>query len=51
MFPVKQGLKEITYGANAEIVWRCVRSPELQEVNYVRIEEMKRCIDKTNSLL
>lgn len=37
-FSVKQGLKEITYGANAEIVWRCVRSPELQEVNYVRIE-------------
>ena len=37
-FLVKQGLKEITYGANAEIVWRCVRSPELQEVNYVRIE-------------
>ena len=35
---VNQGLKEITYGANAEIVWRCVRSPELQEVNYVRIE-------------
>ena len=37
-FLVKQGLKEITFGANAEIVWRCVRSPELQEVNYVRIE-------------
>ena len=37
-FLVKQGLKEITFGANAEIVWRCVRSPELQEVNYVLIE-------------
>lgn len=37
-FLVKQGLKEITFGANAEIVWRCVRSPELKEDNYVRIE-------------
>ena len=37
-FLVKQGLKEITFGANAEIVWRCVRSPGQQEANYVRIE-------------
>ena len=37
-FLVKQGLKEITFGANAETVWRCVRSPGQQEANYVLIE-------------
>lgn len=37
-FFVKQGLKEITFGTDAEIVWRCIRSPQKQEVNYVRIE-------------
>ena len=37
-FLVKQGLNEITFGANAEIVWRCVRSPQLQEVDYSLIE-------------
>ena len=37
-FFVKQGLREITFGTDAEIVWRCIRSPQKQEVNYVRIE-------------
>ena len=37
-FFVKQGLKEITFGTDADIVWRCIRSPQNQEVNYVRLE-------------
>ena len=37
-FLIKQGLNEITFGANAEIVWRCVRTPQQQEVNYALIE-------------
>ena len=37
-FFVKQGLKEITFGTDAGIVWRCIRSPQNQEVNYVRLE-------------
>ena len=37
-FLVKQGLNEITFGANAEIVWRCIRSPQKQEVYYDLIE-------------
>ena len=37
-FTVKQGLKEITFGANAQVVWRCIRSLQQQEDNYVRIE-------------
>ena len=36
-FVVKQGLKEITYGANAQIVWQCIRLPKQQEANYLRI--------------
>ena len=29
---VKQGLTEITYGASAEIVWQCVRSPDYKKL-------------------